>query len=255
MSARSSTTSTSASSSSTQQSLVTSSTPIASSATLQDTVIQPSSTQSTGRPSTVLVTTTSTAGSAPQQSDKSKDQDASFLPKGVIVGLIVAAACVVGAAAIWTIIRKWKFGASRRFEDRLEPVNWEPPATSGLPMDERDPTAVAIARGNSVNSQRARTSFGSSEGTHLGGPAGGSVAPDFPPAHDFTAGPLHLAAGAGYADLQRGPSPAPSMNYSAYGQQYSTPNPYDAYDYNSGYAAYAGGQQPPHNGGPGPHQF
>lgn len=122
-------------------------------------------------------------------------------------------------------------------------------------MDEHDPTTVAIARGNSLNSnaQRARTSFGSSDGTHLGGPAaGGTVAPDFPPPHDFTAGPVHLAAGPGYADLQRGPSPSPSVNYGGYGQQFSTPNPYDAYDYNSGYG---GVQQPPHNGVPGPHQF
>lgn len=122
-------------------------------------------------------------------------------------------------------------------------------------MDEHDPTTVAIARGNSVNSQRARTSLGSSEGTHLGGTAGGSVAPDFPPAHDFTAGPMNLAAGPGYADLQRGPSPSPSMNYSNYGQQFSTPNPYDAYDYNSGYAGYGGAQPPPQNSAPGHHQF
>ena len=93
----------------------------------------------------------------------------------------------------------------------------------------------------------------------------GSVAPDFPPPHDFTAGPAGLAPGAGYADLQRGPSPAPSMNYGGYGQQFSTPNPYDApnpydtydYDYQGAYGegAYGGVQQPPHNNGPGPHQF
>jgi len=125
-------------------------------------------------------------------------------------------------------------------------------------MDERDPAAVAIARGNSVtsNSQRARTSFGSSDGSgrNIGaaGDQSGSIAPDFPPPHDFTAG---VGPGAGYTDLQRGPSPAPSMNYSGYGQQFSTPNPYDAYDYNSGYAGYGGAQQPSYNNGPDPHQF
>lgn len=177
----------------------------------------------------------------------------------------MAAAGIFAAAAIWTIIRKWKFAASRKFENRLEPINWEPPATSsGLPMDERDPTAVAIARGNSVNSNRQRTSFGSSDASHLGGGAparsmtgASSVAPDFPPAHDFTAGSANLPAGAGYADMHRGPSPAPTMNYGGYGQQYSTPNPYETYDYdyNGAYGAYGGVQQPPHNGGPGPHQF
>jgi hypothetical protein len=189
--------------------------------------------------------------------DKSKDEGASFLPKSALIALIVAASCVVAAVAIWTIIRKWKFGASRQFEDRLEPINWEPPVTgSGLPMNERDPAVVAIARGNSTTSQHPRTSFGSSDGTHSGAPGGrnvaGSVAPDFPPPHDFTAGPANLALGAGYADLQRGPSPAPSTNYGGYGQQYSTPNPYDPYEYNGAYGGY---QQPPPNGGPGPHQF
>jgi hypothetical protein len=212
------------------------------------------------------VTATSTQPAAPQQSDKSKDENASFLPKGVIVALIVAASCVVGATAIWTIIRKWKFGASRQFEDRLEPINWEPPATTGLPMDERDPAAVVVARGNSVTSHRTRNSYGSSDGSYMGGAGAGpggmtmagvgdqsvSAAPGFPPQHDFTAGPSHLAPGAGYADLQRGPSPAPNMTYGGYGQQYDTPNPYDAY---AGYSAYGDVQQPPHNSGPGPHQF
>jgi hypothetical protein len=130
-------------------------------------------------------------------------------------------------------------------------------------MDERDPAAVAIARGNSVTSHHPRDSFGSSDGTHAGGAGGRSmaaaggqtIAPDFPPAHDFTAGPAHLAPGSGYADLQRGPSPAPSMNYTGYGQQYNTPNPYDAYDYQAGYDAYGGVQQPSYNNGSGPHQF
>jgi hypothetical protein len=75
------------------------------------------------------------------------------------------------------------------------------------------------------------------------------------PAHDFTAGPAHLAPGAGYADLQRGPSPSPSINYGGYGQQYNTPNPYDTYDYQGAYGGYPDVQQPPHNSGPGPHQF
>lgn len=54
------------------------------------------------------------------------------------------------------------------------------------------------------------------------------MAPDFPPAHDFTAGP----SGAGYVDMHRGPSPAPPA--AAYGGHYdANPNPYDAYDYNN----------------------
>lgn len=151
------------------------------------------------------------------------------MPKSVIIGLIVTASCVVGGAAIWTVIRKWKFSPSRHFEDRLEPINWEPTQPSGLP---HDPTVAALARG--AGSHR-NGSIGSSDDQHNGGRNMTSVqeqpismAPDFPPPHDFTAG---NGANPGYVDMYRGPSPAPPANYG----RYETPNPYDAYDYNAGY--------------------
>lgn len=62
-----------------------------------------------------------------------------------------------------------------------------------------------------------------------------SMAPDFPPPHDFTAGAgYNQGGGAGYVDMHRGPSPAPPMG--AYGgAHYDTPNPYEGYGNQGGY--------------------
>jgi len=174
------------------------------------------------------------AADASSTVDNSKNESTSFLPHSVVIGLIVTASCIAGAAAIWTIVRKWKFSPSRHFEDRLEPINWEPKGGSGI---DHDPTAAALARAGSHSGTRPSS--------YMSGDDHGSVrnmsntqhepismAPDFPPAHDFTAGP---AGAGGYVDMHRGPSPAPNAAYggAAYGGQYETPNPYDAYDYNN----------------------
>jgi hypothetical protein len=152
------------------------------------------------------------------------------LSKSVIIGLIVTGSVIVAGAAIWTIIRKWKFSPSRHFEDRLEPINWEPTQSSGLP---HDPTAAALARGNSQNSRRPSMES-SVNGKNMTSVNHDSVtmAPDFPPAHDFTAGASNGGGlGPNYVDMYRGPSPGPAPG--AYGgAHYDTPNPYDAYDYN-----------------------
>jgi hypothetical protein len=181
----------------------------------------------TSRSNTRTGTLTVTASSTPTDTeDDSKDKSASFLSKSVIIGLIVAGSCVVAGAAIWTIIRKWKFSPSRHFEDRLEPINWAPTQPSGLP---HDPTVGALARGNSQNGHR-QSIESSVNGRNMSAANHDAVsmAPDFPPAHDFTAGPAGVGLGPGYVDMHRGPSPGPG----AYGGQYETPNPYDAYDYN-----------------------
>lgn len=193
------------------------------------------SSSSTTRAITRTSITFETAGPS-ETVDKSKDPDASFLPMPVLIGLGVAAASCVCAAALWTIIRKWKFGASRKFEERLEPVNWEP-STKAAAM-EHDPSAIQLHRGNSMSSH----GHGSQEGQGSRNMASVnnypvSSAPDFPPAHDFTAGTYGngLAPGNNYADIHRGPSPAPSTNYGPSRQDYEVPNPYEAYGYNSGY--------------------
>jgi hypothetical protein len=181
------------------------------------------------------VLVTQTASAAPPAADASQDPGASFLPKSVIIGLIVTGACIAAGAAIWTIIRKWKFSPSRHFEDRLEPINWEPTQASGLP---HDPTVAALERASSRNGG-SRGSLGSNDEHGQRNMTSVnhdqiSMTPDFPPPHDFTAGTGGgYGQAAGYVDMHRGPSPAPA----AYGGQYETPNPYDTYDY-SNQAAY-----------------
>lgn len=217
------TTSTSTSSSSSTQSSASSSTSSTSTTTSQTST-------SPRTQSTVLVTQTAPPS---QSSDVSQDQTASFLPHSVIIGLIVTGSCIAAGAAIWTIIRKWKFSPSRHFEDRLEPINWEPTQASGLA---HDPTVAALERASSRNGGgTSRGSLGSNDEhgqrnmTSINHDQI-SMTPDFPPPHDFTAGAGGAyGQGAGYVDMHRGPSPAPG----AYGGHYETPNPYDAYDYNN----------------------
>lgn len=215
----------------------------------------PTSTQPTSTSSTPPATSTTPSGTSARNVSTSivyvpgattsvpaaQNPDASFLSKSTIIGLAVAGGCIAAAAAIWTIIRKWKFSPSRHFEDRLEPINWEPTQASGIAA--HDPTAAALGRSASRTGTNNRPGSYISDGDHNTNMSSVhhdqiSMAPDFPPAHDFTAGP----AGAGYVDMHRGPSPAPGQygvgaGAGAYGGHYETPNPnpYDAYDYNSGY--------------------
>jgi hypothetical protein len=123
--------------------------------------------------------------------------------------LIVLAASVGGCAIVWTIIRKWKFRPSAEFEDRLEPINWQPTEhDSDLPTVRRAPSnASSFHSGGHDNGGLARSD--SQGGAAFN--AGRSISPL--PEHDFTAGPATLAPGAvgGYADLARGPSPQPQM--------------------------------------------
>jgi hypothetical protein len=167
--------------------------------------------------------------------DNSKKDDGSGGPGIGKIGrntiiIIVAIAGSIGAAGIiWTIIRKWKFRPSREFEDRIQPIDWQPTVGGGAPdvdghMRERDVTD-RLERSASRRSHGSFTSGAAGAGGEHGG-----VVPGAPPAgshdyltadlpqHDFTAGPAHLAPVGGYADLHRGPSPGP--------YQYEIPNTY-----------------------------
>jgi hypothetical protein len=115
-----------------------------------------------------------------------------------VIGAI--AGSIGGVALIWTIIRKWKFRPSAEFEDRMQPINWQPDdgaADDGLPSHRR---SVA----SSFHSSGHDSAYGTRGG--YGATAQGATA------HDFTAGAgpaASLAPVGGYADLARGPSPAP----------------------------------------------
>jgi hypothetical protein len=124
-----------------------------------------------------------------------------------LIVLIVIATSVGGSIIIWTIIRKWKFGKSSSFDDRMQPIDWQPSNDNddngGIPgLNRRNSTA---------------SSFHSGSG-HAGiGATTLSPIPD----HDFTAGPAHLAPVGGYADLARGPSPQPMMQELARGPSFN----------------------------------
>jgi hypothetical protein len=139
---------------------------------------------------------------------------ASVTPSGssskhtTITVLIVIASAIAGVAIIWTIIRKWKFRPSSQFEDRMQPIDWQPTACpeDGLPGHRR--------MGSNASSFHSASHNDNMAGRGVGG--GLDVVPTMAPLpdHDFTAGPAHLAPVGGYADLARGPSPQPQMQES-----------------------------------------
>ncbi|KAH9982343.1 hypothetical protein BGW80DRAFT_1247241 [Lactifluus volemus] len=127
------------------------------------------------------VTLTSHVPAASSSSNADNAQiGGSSLPRTTITILIVLAASVGGCAIIWTIIRKWKFRPSAEFEDRLEPINWQPAEhDSGLPTHRKVPST---------------TSSFHSGGHESGGLSRSNTRRSLTPIpdHDFTAGLPHL---------------------------------------------------------------
>lgn len=117
------------------------------------------------------------------------------------MAIIIVASSVGGIAILWTIFRKWKLGRSSKFDERLQPIDWQP-------TDDRDDGIIPNHRrvhsgASSFHSASAHghPSGGSNNRGNAGGPAQNlQPLPD----HDFTAG---VAPIGGYADLARGPSP------------------------------------------------
>jgi len=166
----------------------------------------PASSQS---PSVDSVTLTSHVPAASSSSADSSQIGGSSLSHSAITILIVIAASIGGCVIIWTVIRKWKFRPSAQFEDRLEPVNWQPTEhDSGLPTLGRMPSNASSFH-SAGHDNMAGLSQGDS-GAGAGYNAGRSLTPI--PDHDFTAGAANLAPVGGYADLARGPSPQPQMH-------------------------------------------
>ncbi|GAA5893169.1 uncharacterized protein JCM6883_007586 [Sporobolomyces salmoneus] len=103
----------------------------------------PSASTSTGARSTVVSIVTPSSGSSASEtidsssssasssstalSDKKKEESSSGgIGHGTLIAIIVVASCVAGVGAIWTIIRKTKFSPSKRFESKLEPIDFVP---------------------------------------------------------------------------------------------------------------------------------
>lgn len=165
------------------------------------------------------------------------------------------AASVGGLFVIWTIIRKWKFSPSKDFEDRMQPIDWQPADTNegaGVSSNRRSIASSFHSAGHSdeniagrgvgagvgAGGYGATATGGNNAAAAYGSDHGHGALPD----HDFTAG-ASLAPGAGYADLARGPSPQPyhqpqmaqydqagaPMAYGGYSAQTHQQDPYGGY--------------------------
>ncbi|KAH7912995.1 hypothetical protein BJ138DRAFT_1111822 [Hygrophoropsis aurantiaca] len=143
-----------------------------------------------------------TSDAAPSPSSSPTTSSGTITHTAMIV-LIVIGASIGGSVIIWTIIRKWKFRPSSNFEDRMQPIDWQPGNDDG----------GAAVRRNPSNASSFHSGTGHIEDHFAArnkGPYG--TAPLNPiPDHDFTAGASALAPVGGYADLARGPSPQPMM--------------------------------------------
>lgn len=159
--------------------------------------------------------------------------------------LIAVAASVAAAVVGWTIIRKWKLKPSSSFDDRMQPIDWQPTTADDnvIPAHRRAGSGGSFHSGSGHHGDAGVGAYGA--GSDHGHGAAPALAPL--PDHDFTAGPSALAPVGGYADLTRGPSPQPQMqealvrgpsltrgNYDAYGGvPLHHQGAYDAYDYNN----------------------
>jgi len=131
---------------------------------------------------------------------------ASSTTKTTLTVLIALAASVGGIVIIWTVIRKWKFKPSDKFEDRMQPIDWQPTGSEEV-------VVPGLHRAVSTRSHASFCSGGHESDHNPSQQHGGSIRRGITPLpeHDFTPGPSHLAPGGGYADLARGPSPQPQM--------------------------------------------
>ncbi|KAI8990479.1 hypothetical protein BD414DRAFT_521698 [Trametes punicea] len=237
-SAASSATSSSAASSTTQSSTVSASTSATPTPTqdpaLSFTPADDPDTQATTshHTSTNFVTVTDTSAQASQTAAASTTgatSSSTKITRTTIIVLVVVASSIGAIALAWTIFRKWKLRPSHGFDDRMQPIDWQPttPEDAGI-----------------IPNHRRAASNASHGSFHSSGHSDGGHAPALQPLpeHDFTAGPATLAPVGGYADLQRGPSPQPSMSELSRGPSLTRPG-YDygvplhhqgGYDYNAG---------------------
>ncbi|KAI0673347.1 hypothetical protein C8Q78DRAFT_1076368 [Trametes maxima] len=182
--------------------------------------------------STRSVTVTDSSAQAEQTSANatgaSKAPDNNKITRTTIIVIAVIASTLGSIALAWTVFRKWKLRPSSSFDDRMQPIDWQPTA----------PEDGIVPSHRRAGSNASHGSFQSSGHGH--------AAPNLQPLpeHDFTAGPATLAPVGGYADLQRGPSPQPSMSELSRGPSMTRPG-YDygvpahhqgmgGYDYNNG---------------------
>ncbi|SCV70871.1 BQ2448_3633 [Microbotryum intermedium] len=214
----------------------------------------PSIPTSTPTPATSTVTNTSQTTSTPSPSptattanDTANKPSSSGLSKTALIIIIAVASSVGFIGLVWTIIRKTAFGTSKRFDAKLEPIEWTEP----VEQHHRDETyPYGSLGGNARNGSLRGTTVGASaaslgrsdsdKGSERGGmaevyphtiPYNGPAYVAAPyygnaPANQYGARPgyPHEQASFGYADLQRGGSVATSAGS---GHRAATPGGYD----------------------------
>jgi hypothetical protein len=162
---------------------------------------------------TTLVGAEETASNAPLASANASK------PKSIaLTVLIVVASSVAAITILWTVFRKWKFGRSAKFDERMNPINWQPTGADdeAIPGSHRRLSGASFQSGSAHgHPNSAGTGHGSDHG-HGYTNHGTYGIPD----HDFTAGASHLAPVGGYADLTRGPSPQPQMHQTGHSTTY-----------------------------------
>lgn len=164
----------------------------------------------------------------------------SHVTRTTLTVIIAIAGSIAAIAVGWTIFRKWKLKPSSSFDDRMQPIDWQPSNADegGIEKLRRPNSGGSFQSGSGHHGDAGASAYGSDHGHAVSnGPL---------PDHDFTAGASALAPVGGYADLTRGPSPQPLMQeplsrgpsltrpaYDAYGVPLHHQGAYDAYDYNN----------------------
>lgn len=152
----------------------------------------------TANSSKKTVTQTATSTGAEASATQQVQASANTAKKSTAVTiLIIIAACVGGVAIIWTVFRKWKFGRTKKFDERMQPIDWQP-------MNDDSNSGLQRATSSASSFHSGMDHHDMSDHGH------GSLQPI--PNHDFTAGATQqFAPVGGYADLARGSSPSPTM--------------------------------------------
>ncbi|KAG7099034.1 hypothetical protein E1B28_000914 [Marasmius oreades] len=167
-------------------------------------------TNSAGNQVTVTQTTANAAQTDAQKTQAGATASHNKAKSTALTVLIVIASSVGAVLLFWTIFRKWKLARSSKFDQRLEPINWQPTNS--------DEGIIPANRRRNSTASSFRSGYGATSGAgHAGSDHGHRL--DVPD-HDFTAGPAPVG---GYADLARGPSPQP-MQQLGRGPSLTRPN-------------------------------
>ncbi|GAA6005504.1 uncharacterized protein JCM10292_007370 [Rhodotorula paludigena] len=145
----------------------------------------------------------SSASAASDKKDDGSDSGGGGISKKVLIPIIVVASCVAAAGIIWTIVRKTKFSPSRKFEDRLEPIDYTPEWNHGARHDDGDGDAFLA---------HARNGSGMSGGA--GAAARGAYAPSLARSDS---GKTSMHGGYGGAVMSESMHPMPSIPYAGPG--------------------------------------